>query len=327
MVLGWVFTGNRLSLESSPLLLDRILAHWESWPDNLKWSLLCDPAVRSAKPEEIDRLPPPQSRNDAYIDALISDPSRQGRLADYAASRPEDETMMYIMSHLERHGGFSDPALVDLARKETLRLTGDDEGRQYWAWRALLAAPAEIRAQALEDVGRVALELPRESDRLRLLAGLSYAGPDAAPVAVDLLRKETNPSVRFELLGTALSVPGHEEELRTLARSEIDQILGGVSDPGLRYAADHPEGKDDGIARYGALIRQVFSAYGTPEDIPRIREYSSRMVMPETFGGNRPPPANPESWRRSDYYRGNLQDEILNSIDAIRARFPESSGN
>jgi hypothetical protein len=326
MVLGWVFTGKQLSLGSSPLLLDRILAHWDAWPANLKWSLLCDPAVRSAKPEEIDRLEPPHERNDAYIEALIGDSSRQGRLADYAASHPEDDTMMYLMAHLERHPGLSDPALLELARNQTLHFTGEDDRREYWAWRALLAAPGDIRAEALQDVARVALQLPRESDRLKLLAGFAWAGPDAAPVALDLLHKETNPTVRLELLGTVLSNPGHEEEARALARSEIDQILGGVTEPGLRYAALHPEGKEEGIERYGALVRQVFSAYGTPEDIPRIREYSSRMVMPEAFGGNRPPPPNPESWRRADYYRGDLQEEIQNSIDAIRARYPESPG-
>jgi hypothetical protein len=232
--------------------------------------------------------------------------------------------MMYVMAHLERHPGLPDPALLELARKETLRLTGEHEGGPEWAWRALLSAPAEIRAEALADVAQTALALPAESDRLKLVARLAVAGPDAAPVALDLLRKETSPSVRLELLGTALSIPGHEEELRSLARSEIDQILGGATESGLRYAAEHPEGKEDGIVRYGALIRQVFSAYGRLEDIPRIREYSARMVMPEAFGGNEPPPANPADWRRADYYRGDLQDEIQNSIDAIRARFPSS---
>lgn len=324
MVLGWVFTGKRLSLESSPQLLDRILAHWEAWPANLKWSLLCDPAIRSAKPEELDRLDAPKDRNDAYIEALLSDPSRRARLVDYASSPLHNDTRMYVLCHLEKHPGLSDPALMNLAQKETLRVTGDDAGCQYWAWRALQAAPAELRAQSMKDVAQVALKLPSESDRLRLLAGLACAGPDAAPVALDLLRNETHSSVRLELVGTILSIGGHEEELRALARSDIDQILGGVTDPGLQYAAAHPEGKNEGISRYGAIIRQVFSAYGTPEDIPRIREYSSRMVMPEAFGGNRPPPPNPESWSRADYYRGDLQEEIQNSIDAIRARYPDA---
>lgn len=325
MVLGLSVRLGTLSLGENPQLLDRVLAHWDQWPDNLKWSLLCDPAVRSAKPGELDRIPAPKTRNDAYIQALLGDPERQGRLATYGASQPGQDTMMYLMAHLAEAKSVTDPALVDLARKETLRLTGD-VGRQYWAWTALLPAPAEVRAQALADVARTALELPQESDRMRLLAGLSVAGPDAVPVAVELLRKETNPTVRFELLNTALSMPGHEDELRTLARTEIDQILGGVTDSGLRYAAAHPEGDREGVARYGVLLRQVFSTYGTPADIPAIRDYASRMVMPDALGGNKPPPPDPADWRGTDYYRGDLQEALLNSIDAIRARYPDAPG-
>jgi hypothetical protein len=308
------------ALDAAPGLLDRVLSRWNDLPSGLQWSLLCNPAVRQAKPDAIDTLEPPQGRNDAYIQVMASDPARQAQLAVYAASHPQDDTLRSAFGALSNQSGPSDPALIALVRREALRISGEDDGQSAWAWSALRAATAEVRGEALRDAARLAGELSGESDRMRLVSRLFVAGPDAGPVAIDLLRKETSPMIRLELMTTALAIPGNEEQVQSLARAEIEQILSGVTDAGLRYAAGHPEGKDEGLDRYGELVRRVLGAYGTLEDIPKIPEYFSQLVIPPALRAGDKVSATGEYNRGNDYYRDRLQDDILDSIDAIRAR-------
>jgi hypothetical protein len=139
-------------------------------------------------------------------------------------------------------------------------------------------------------------------------------GPEAAPVAIELLRRETDPIVRLELMVTALSTPGREAEIRTLAAADVDQILSGVTDTGMRYVAAFPLGGISyGLDRYADLVRQVFSAYGTPADIPKIQEYFSALLIPDTLRSGKDA-INDVNCRER------LKAGILESIDAIRAR-------
>jgi hypothetical protein len=301
------------SLEADPRLLERVLSTWESLTPELRWALWCDPAVRRANPGAMDSLPPPSDFKYTYLYSLASDPARQGQVADYVCGHISEGSLNWLEGAFSRQNGFTDPSLAALARSEALRSPGEEGGRQGVAWRALAIGPSEARIDALADASKLCEHLPREVDRLHLVANMSSAGPDAAPVAVDLLRRETDPLVRMELMVTALSTPGREAEIRTVAGADIDQILSGMTDTAMRFAVAYPGQRHEGLKRYAELVRQVFSAYGTPADIPKIREYFSALLVPNALRTGKDGLDDVES-------REWLKDDILESIDAIRAR-------
>lgn len=300
------------SMEADPGLLERVLSNWESLTPDLKWALWCDPAVRRARPGAIDALSPPDDFNLSYLYSLANDPARQGQLIDYARSHGSSGVSLLILSNAYRQNGFTGPSLAAFARAEALRPPGEESGCQDLAWKVLSDGPSEALSEALADASKLYDHLPRETDRINLVENLASMGPKAAPVAVELLRRETDPIVRLELMVTALSTPGREAEIRTLAAADVDQILSGVTDTGMRYVAALG-GISCGLDRYADLVRQVFSAYGTPADIPKIQEYFSALLIPDTLRSGKDAINDVNC-------RDRLKAGILESIDAIRAR-------
>jgi len=311
--LNSLFAAEGYSLEGEPRLLAQLLARWESLAPDVRWALLCDPAVRRAKPDELSAAAPPADFKYTYLHALANDPARHGQMADYVRSHLDRGSLMWSFNVLGEKNGFTDPSLAALARAEALRLPEGKDGDQGWAWRVLSLGPSDARSEALAELSRVYDLLPREADRLRVTTEMACAGPDAGPAALNLLRKESNPTIRLDLILTALSTPGREAEVRAIAAGDVDQILSGATDAGIRYAAAYPGSAWEGLNRYAELVRQVFSAYGTAADIPRIRKYFDALLVPDALRSGK-------NGLEDDECREWLQAGILESIDAIRAK-------
>jgi hypothetical protein len=171
-------------------------------------------------------------------------------------------------------------------------------------------APPELRTQVLNDFAEQTARISTPPERLNAITRLSGMGAEAGAISERLLRNEADPNVRLELIATALSLPGRETQVRELAAAEIGQILSGSLEAGLRFAAVYPGERDDGLRRYGELVRQVFSAYGTPEDAQRIGDYYARLVLPPEL----------RSKVKESVARETLESRLQESIDAIRAR-------
>lgn len=310
-----LFANEGYTLEGDPALRDRILARWESLSPEFRWALLCDPAVRQAKPDALNALPPPDQLRFAYMYALAFDPSRHPQLACFAESHLEDGGLIWLYSALQRQGSYSDPTITSLAQREAMQplRDGEEGGGGVWAWKILALAPPEIRAGILSALPR-AMEDLSERDRQNVVAGLASVGPEASAAALGLLGKETSPDVRLELISVALGSPGNEEKVRALAGGEVDQILNGFTDAGIRYAANHSWGKRDGLLHYAEVVQRILGSYGSTQDIPRIRTYFSALVVPGALRTG-------DNASESDQdLRGMLQEQILTAIDAIQAR-------
>lgn len=297
----------------TPDLLGPILARWDSLPPELQWALACDPAVRQAKPNVLEGAPPEKLKF-TYLFAMASDPSRHPQLAAYVGAHLNDGSLLWLLNPLTKLGEITDPALFDLIKREAFKQQPEgDSGGQGWAWRLLSLGTAESRAGVFEELSARYDRLTKPSDRLAAVTDIASAGPDSATVALRLLQRETNPLVRLDLMSTAIFFPGTESTLRPLVSAEIDQILSGVTTAGMDWIAAYPDGKREGVRRYAELVRNVFSIYGTPSDIPRIRDYFSGLVIPAKLLSGEEPLQDGDA---QEY----LQSEILESIDAIRAR-------
>ncbi len=304
-------------LPHDPSLVTQLTADFRNLPSELQLALIVDPTIRASHPDFLLTFRPDGEQWRDHVWALATDHSGHGVLSRYLSTHQQQGALLQAFAALNRWGGYADERISRSAAAVALGTTSA-EGLRDFGWRMLSLGPPEDRLNALSQVPETYQRLKTDPERVKFVGSLVHAGADANGVLLTLLSGEVNPMTRLELTSAILSIPGNlvNEALlsstRRLISAELDLVLSGQTGMDMQYAFAHPRGLDHGLPRYADLVRDVFTAYGKPEQIPMIQKYAERLLAPEFVRG-RDPAA--DKWMR--HY---VQERLSEGVDAIRAR-------
>ena len=304
---------SEVPLGGDPALLSQIVTALRSAPPDVRTAMASHPEIRGAYPDILAGIGPPDNSGD-FIWALASDARQQGVLAARISERPADLVSAFAAF---QHGAYPIlPVVSDAAA--TIALDPSSQfGLREFAWRLLELGPGEARRRALREAADQYARMENELDRMDYISSLQHAGPDAAPVLLDLLDREPNDLVQMELLHALTSIPGtlvdpdSTRRIRRRLSTRLDQLLdaGGNLEP--TYVFVHSGGYQDGFLRYLSVVRDLFGAYGEPRHIPQIRNFATRLTNPRYVK------INPQTRL---WVRAYAQRTLLESVDVIQGR-------
>lgn len=322
MILNSIAQSNRQvpeDLYSDPGELSRILSLLAEASEAVQldaiWLL---PQVRRAMPEALESIELPETDMGmwvAYVRAAVADPSAHDRLAEMLSRNPK-VLWMLDASFFDPAEAITNPKLLEVI--ENAAVDASHSQRSFNSlWKALEHAPESLRARAAARIQGEYKSLETMVDRFQYARFMHNTGPEVTPHLLDLLEWETDPLAQMELTSAIFSNPGALAadavltRVRARLKSQIDELLAGkgMLDPG--YVVAHPGRHQEGLPKYIGLIRDLAGAFGTPEDIPAIRNFATFVTDPEFSEAD----ASRRKWAKDLIHRG-----VVESVDMILAR-------
>ena len=325
--LGDVLRIREINLEANEKLFGLLRSQMSSYPVKLQLALYSYPELRAHLPEDLlDHMPSSNSSESLFfVWALASDETGHSRLADLV-KQGGGFVLIDTYSALDEYGAFDNEQLASTLSGIALD-PSQEPGSRDFAWRTLAFDKGGARVQAITRAPDVYYNLENDLDRMSFVGSLQHAGTDAVPVLVELLKAEQSPLVRLELISTILSISGTLLDSETIRAMEplISNELSNLQSPSgqlwMQYAITNPRGWADGVNISARLVRNLYAAYGTPDQIPEIQNFGSSFQVPEHLAQEHQIPATALQQLAAGGLQAVFHRAVVESIEVIRVRY------
>lgn len=306
-----------LDMAGAPDVVARLRAAYETFPLDVRLSLLASPALRAelgANLKDFASSPEVETSRDLSVSlayALAGEPSQHSHLARYFKEGGDRVALYYMKEALLKQGSFSDATLGEAVAKAALDPAAEE--LHFAAWELLGHGPESLRDRTLEGALRSYSSIPDENSRAHYVSALRTLGSASTPALLSLLENEKSSWVKLEAVSAVLQasrggglVVSEERIANTLApffHPENPDVA--------RYIVNHPEGFEEGLDTYAIALSDYYSRYGTSKEIPALQKYAELLYVPPDVTGD------PE---RLERIRKKIQQASLQSVDEIRLR-------